>query len=206
MVLRRPPPQDQAMKRSILITTLMAGGVAYGVEREAPDVVLVVEREAGVPSGPEQSARAQVSWIFKRAGIRLEWREAAGTNMGEVTIGIRYVSAAPAGVSAGALAWATPFGNAEAGIAVLYDRIRQVAGKAAPEAALLSYVLAHEIGHILQRTNAHFQHGIMKAQWRRRDLDEMARFTLTFTSTDLELIRDGLATLKRQRIEAPLLP
>ena len=57
---------------------------------------------------------------------------------------------------------------------------------------LLSYVLVHEITHILQGIDGHSWVGIMKARWDDDDLFEMNRERLQFTPQDVSLIYRGL--------------
>ncbi len=59
-------------------------------------------------------------------------------------------------------------------------------------ASLISNVLAHEIGHVLQGSARHSQIGIMKANWSAREVMSMATKQLQFTRFDIELIREGL--------------
>jgi Zn-dependent protease with chaperone function len=185
------------MKSPILIAALLATGSAYGSKHLPPDVVIWVHGELAVPSAVDQEARARMSWIYRRGGIRLAWREAQPpAPEGQVLIELRYAKDAPPGISSGALAYALPFGEGEATVVVFYDRIRYVAGRSSREAVLLAHVLAHEIGHILERTDVHTSIGIMKAHWSAHDYDAMERGSLQFAPDDFDLIRLGLASLK----------
>ena len=187
------------MKSSNLVVGLLVTGLAYGSKPLPADVVILVRGEIAAPGAVDQDARAQVSWIYSRAGVRLTWREAnPPVTAGQVVIELRYAKDAPQGVNGGALAYALPFGNGGTAITVLYDRVRFAAGRLSRETALLAHVLAHEIGHILERTNAHAPAGIMKAHWSGQDYDAMDRHVLQFTPADLDLIRLGLASLKSQ--------
>ena len=61
---------------------------------------------------------------------------------------------------------------------------------------LLSYVLAHEIAHILQGVDRHSETGIMKASWDEGDYFDMGRGRLKFTPSDIDLIHLGLDARK----------
>jgi hypothetical protein len=63
---------------------------------------------------------------------------------------------------------------------------------------LLTYVLIHEITHILQGVAEHSPTGIMKAHWAREDHYAMWNGVLSFTPADIQLIHLGIkARLRR---------
>ena len=55
---------------------------------------------------------------------------------------------------------------------------------------------AHEVGHILQRSDQHAGTGVMKAHWTEHDFEVMEKKRLRFTPDDIDLIVLGLASLK----------
>jgi len=57
--------------------------------------------------------------------------------------------------------------------------------------AVLATVTAHEIGHLLLGPESHSSGGIMKAHWRRNDLQTIARGWMTFTPEQSEKMRSG---------------
>jgi hypothetical protein len=57
---------------------------------------------------------------------------------------------------------------------------------------VLGDVMAHEIGHLLLGTNAHFTIGIMRPRWRYEELEEVEKGTLLFTDTQAHAIRTRL--------------
>ncbi|MGC4048906.1 MAG: hypothetical protein QM757_05210 [Paludibaculum sp.] len=88
-----------------------------------------------------------------------------------------------------ALAFAQPYGDGR--IVVFHDRVRQRAWPSLTP-TLLGYVLAHEIGHILQGVERHSDTGIMKSRWLYGDYKSMAMDRLSFTPEDAAMIRHGL--------------
>jgi hypothetical protein len=58
---------------------------------------------------------------------------------------------------------------------------------------ILSYVLAHEVMHILQGVAHHSQTGLMRARWTARDFAEMYNWGLNFTPEDVQLIPRAFA-------------
>ncbi len=66
-------------------------------------------------------------------------------------------------------------------------------------AVILGHMIAHEIGHLLLGPQSHSLAGIMRAPWRRTDLDRAARGQLLFTAKQAERIRaDVLARIGQQ--------
>jgi hypothetical protein len=63
----------------------------------------------------------------------------------------------------------------------------------ASESQLLGHALAHEIGHLLLGPNSHTAFGVMRAQWRRQDLQTIARAYLFFTDQQSWRIRDEVS-------------
>jgi hypothetical protein len=78
-----------------------------------------------------------------------------------------------------------------------YDQIGKVAGTSFHlRECLLAHVLAHEIGHVLEVSDAHSSTGVMKAYWDWRDYFAMNQGPLEFASVDVHRIRQGLSYLK----------
>jgi hypothetical protein len=63
----------------------------------------------------------------------------------------------------------------------------------ATEPQLLGHALAHEIGHLLLGPNSHTSIGVMRAHWRREDLQTIARAYLFFTDLQSRRIRDEVS-------------
>jgi len=184
------------MKASILIAgILVAGMTAHAHDSKPADVTVYVNGDNAPPSAVDFRARATVTWMFDRVGVRLAWRAGepkTGASSGSpVTIRIQFPKEAPAEASQNALAYALPFGEGVT-ITVMYGRIREAAQRSNREPVVLAHVLAHEIAHVLQGTNRHAETGVMKAQWNGQDYDAMEKKPLEFTSFDVNLIQNGL--------------
>jgi hypothetical protein len=61
------------------------------------------------------------------------------------------------------------------------------------KSCLLSYAIAHEIGHILLRRNSHSACGIMQGKWDYRAICDMVAEMLTFHGKEAERIRAEVA-------------
>jgi len=148
-------------------------------------------------------SQATATAIFKRIGVQLTWRygrrrPAAKTITncaGEPAtrdIAIEIVAEAPA--NNGALAETSLNRNSGARIVIFYDRVESLLTmQRAPQAIILGYVLAHEIGHALQGVARHSASGVMRATWTTDDFDRMREDGLRFTEEDVLLIRLGIA-------------
>ena len=185
------------MKTALLIAGILAAGMtAHAHDPKPVDVTVYVNGDDWPPFQVDVRARDTVTWMYARIGIRLAWRnDAPGSGTvsgGPVTVQVRFTREAPDGVSRDALARALPFSQEGIAIHVMYGRIRWLARGPYREAPILAHVLAHEIGHVLQRTDWHAPDGVMKALWNGQDYNAMARKPLEFTSLDVELIKNGL--------------
>ncbi len=207
MEVLAPPAQLGAMRNSLLVAgiLMMAATAARSRDSKPADVTVYVKGDGTAPSSVDCSARATVTWIFARAGVRIAWRDgelgSGPRSFSPVQIQVRFVRDASGKASPGALAYSLPFGSGATAITVIYDRIRWAAGRFSREEALLAYVLAHEISHFLEGTDRHAETGIMKARWSGQDYDAMERKQLGFTAWDLALIADGLNAWRTRRVE-----
>jgi hypothetical protein len=138
-------------------------------------------------------AEGTASGIYSRIGVKLDWRRDpqsyAPPNQG---ITITLSEGTEPTFHPGALAYAMPYQKRTIG--VLFDRV-----KAAAVPPLLTYVLVHEIAHMLSGTDEHAAEGIMKSHWDEGDYAEMRRGRLTFTPRDVLLIQNGLKTEPMRR-------
>ncbi|HUA57783.1 MAG TPA: hypothetical protein VML19_03450 [Verrucomicrobiae bacterium] len=123
--------------------------------------------------------------LYRQIGVALTW---VGPRCPSDAIRIRISRNTPSEVYPGALAYATPFEGTR--VRIFLDRIEDRGAALAPH--LLGYVLAHEIGHILQGTNRHSERGIMKAHWDQDDFYWIRLEQLRFAEDDKVLIRTGI--------------
>lgn len=183
-----------------VLGVLSSSAIAKSQEARPPiDVTVCVTGTNLVPRYDNRVARITASRMFARIGVRIAWLDGeprtADTFTSRVVIQVRFTEETPGEAHPRALAYASPF--AERGnIVVLWDRIRYVADGWELEGPILAHVLAHEIGHVLKGTTGHSQTGVMKASWDRQEYYAMAQKPLEFTSSDVDLIRQGLNRLK----------
>jgi hypothetical protein len=148
------------------------------------------------------AARALASEMFQQIGVEIDWRSNT-TRCRAIsgTVQIRIEHSSTGLLPGGALAYAKPIEGVH--IVVFYDRVQErVTAVKVP--FLLAHVLVHEIAHILQGCSQHAQAGIMKAQWDAVDYYKMFPTPLSFTTTDIQLIRSGMHWREsRNRTEDP---
>lgn len=101
-------------------------------------------------------AQALTTRMFDQIGVALVWRRLERCSEELRPIVILLSLDTPRELFPKALAASYPFEGVH--IRVFYDRVRTVTDSC-PLPVLLAHVLAHEIGHILQRTNAHSASG-----------------------------------------------
>jgi hypothetical protein len=161
---------------------------------------VIVCMDADVPEA--DAARALASEMFRRIGVEIDWRSNTTRcrAISEV-VQIRIQHSSTGLLPRDALAYAKPIEGVH--IVVFYDRVRETV-TAVKVPFLLAHVLVHEIAHMLEGCSHHAQDGIMKAQWDSVDYRKMFPTPLSFTTTDIQLIRNGMRGREsRSRTEDP---
>ena len=142
------------------------------------------------------AAQAEVKEMFAAVGVKIAWRwgkipRSAADAQCRAPIAMQFEPGEPQRKDAEAVAYATPFGKSGVQIHVFPDAII-VHGGTRNDIALLAHVLAHEIGHVLERISRHSLTGIMKERFSVREICSMASHPLSFAAEDVDLIRLGL--------------
>jgi hypothetical protein len=170
-------------------------------------IIVRVYNYAGVSGGSLAKAEEEASRIFREVGVELAWLDcptshdveekypACGLSSGALPVDLRILPSSMAArvkSSRDELGLAVPSAQAESASAawVFYERAEQLAAsEVASRAQILGHAIAHEIGHLLLGPDHHSSRGIMRANWRRRDLEEASRGQLLFTRAQSKLIR-----------------
>jgi hypothetical protein len=161
---------------------LAAGGRAQAVEVTAS----IVTKGPACTYGAKKIA----SSIFRKAGVTVAWR-AQNVSAPPVCLVIELEEQTPDERLPGALGVSHPYQGCSQHITVFLDRVRARSGRPYREAALLAYVLVHEIAHVLQGTDRHSNAGIMKARWTDEDYAAILERRLAFLDEDVLLMRRG---------------
>ncbi len=128
-----------------------------------------------IPSGILQAARRQAEYIMTSAGVKLQWRDAAGLHLQIANVALE----SPVRDAAG-FAVLVPGNPGYA--AVAWSAIqRQAAQMEVDPSILLGAAMAHELGHLLFGPS-HAPNGIMSARLGPKEMLLAARGELRFES------------------------
>jgi hypothetical protein len=146
--------------------------------------------DAGESWAAVDPGRSLATRIFREVGIRLVWHASERSCQGDdPSILIRLSRETPKNELPSAFAYAKPFEGRH--IVLFYDRmVAAFPPSFLPRAT--GYVLAHEIGHMLQATDQHNHKGIMKGRWSATEYAAIQTGELKFAEEDVTLIRSGL--------------
>jgi hypothetical protein len=169
----------------------MVSIAAAGAFGRNPDMqpVVIVRVTKSDPSEFWMLAQAKsvASGLLDKAGVRVDWdRRCASAE----AITIQMDDNAPRNVNRWALACALPFAKGPGPrIHVFRERIQNPPWL--PSGTVLGYVMAHEIGHVLEGFDHHSQTGLMKARWQIEDYRAMQGTALRFEALDVQWIQMG---------------
>jgi hypothetical protein len=181
------------IRTSVMAVSMMALGLAAakGAGKAAESKLMVCLDPDGKAATIDGGLVAAAQ-VFRTAGIRVEWQNTERPCLEHGGIVVTLAPPTPTGQHPGALAYALPYERTH--IVLLLDRVlNSVPRPMAPR--LIGYVLAHEIGHMLEGVNRHSDFGVMKPHWDNRDYADMQLGRLRFAPLDVELMQEGL--LKR---------
>jgi len=154
-----------------------------------PIVSACVESETFVMGGVLLSGERAASQIFESIGVKLRW---SCQDTARNTILIRLAAHAPRHFRKGTLAYALPFAREGVRITAFYDRLEPILEEHRLFAGIIfGHVLAHEIGHVLERVDAHAAAGLMRARWSERDFLSMKFNVFGFAAEDAQFIRES---------------
>jgi len=184
-----------------------------------PGVHISVYNNANVPTELLSAAEAEVHRIFQQAGMETLWRNCSEREnvqpAGCHVVGSTYLvlKIVPRATSAQVRDRVDVLGTAtldEKGVGfygyVFYDRIQRMAEERRLARMLLGHVLAHEIGHLLLRSNSHSISGIMSGRWTSEESRRISEGAMLFTPLESKVMRDRLMSvaLKPARTLRPL--
>jgi hypothetical protein len=145
-----------------------------------------------------QRARLVVTETYAEIGVRVVWRSAASTPSAclqeprrrRIVVALR--ASTPPGMPTETAAFAKPYATKGPCVTLLMDQI-EPAVRLNPLSSgfLLGYVLAHEIGHVVQGVARHSETGVMKNRWSLLEVVNMKYDRLHFTALDATLILEG---------------
>lgn len=195
--------------KPLMLATLMMTSAG------AADLNVVVYDQAHTSKGVSRAAITELRRIFHRSGIEIEFiagdaaaseaslndapvvphkgheREAACLARRDIALKIQ--AAAPEQLKGTALGMAQPLARIGVNARVFDDQVQNAAIlRNGSYTEILAHVMAHEIGHVLLRTNEHSRDGLMAAVWTKLDYDSIAKGHLIFTHDQAEAMRATL--------------
>ena len=145
--------------------------------------------------------------LFKRVGVRLKW--SCGNGFGDRAkpdgriVRLRIEDEVPSDVSGTAIAYARPYARSGVNVVILWRRFQPLLSNHPDSAGIIfGHVMAHELGHVLSRSDYHGLSGLMSAKWTENDFQLMETQLLPFSPVEGKFIRDGLRSLKEQDAES----
>lgn len=207
-----------------LLTAMWLSKVVGGAPMEALLTVLIYDR-AHVGAKTLIQAERLASEIFARAGVETQWTwrsvsdsvallndfsavtgRACAQPLDSATLRVEILPHAPRGFSPQALGYALPCARSGMHVTVYANRVEIVSCTTlAGFYRVLGHALAHEIGHVLLRSCAHDDSGLMKAIWAKSDWQRGAVSTLSFTPSQSNVMRQQLRRIQAQGKPATLL-
>ena len=159
----------------------------------AAALVLHMSNFSGAPPAVVHQAQEEVTRVYARIGVPLEWDGAAGAApairivlLPYETGDLRHARNAVMGAAV-----TTAHGNAVA--YVYYRRVQAEAQRYEVSTSLvLACAIAHELGHLLLPERAHALTGLMRACWSRDEFQRAQQGQLEFLPDDVARIRAAL--------------
>ncbi len=192
------------MKTAWMIGAIAAVEMAARTFGAVPEVTVYASSDAAVPMAVLQRAELVAGRIFAGIGLTVRWRsgrpQACVGGREAEALAIRLEAGIPTGPHADALAFANP----ERGGVMIHVFYSKVSAAYRPDLVhvMLGYVLAHEMGHVLQGMSRHSEDGVMKASWTPDDCSEMASGRLAFAPVDAMIMLRRLAAAAAEAEQA----
>ena len=183
-----------AVTAQLRVTVYNKSHVSAEVRRDAFADLRDLFRAAGIAVElvPGDLAAAEASFINLPQPPR-KGQEHEAACRARRDIALELVPAAPRGLKATILGQAEPLARSGLNARVYMDRVMDAAElHSRSQADVLAHVIAHEIGHVLLRSNQHTPRGLMSAVWTDQEYDWIARRLMVFTKANARIMRATL--------------
>jgi hypothetical protein len=207
MAVAATPRHIAAMTHRLLA---LLAAIAAHVDAEQLCLNVNLHNLANAPEPVVRRAADVTSKVLAAAGVRLEWRyfrESIAPDQASPSQGCRvapdlfvwllpkdmatHVDRSPSTAAVALQPNADPSRN---GATMFYDRIAESARTSqSSRSAVLGYLMAHEIGHLLLGVNAHQPYGVMRRAWKIGDFRAAERGELLFSEEQASKIRAEVA-------------
>ena len=165
-------------------------------------ITVRVYQTVGLPSTLERRALTEAETVLRAARVDVRWRNCTGLSRQPTTCD---APPAPSELSLRVLREGTTrqhtsrrLGDAivvhgpDTGTlaTVYFNHVARVAEAAQTDVAVLvGRVAAHELGHLLMHSSTHAPHGLMRANWTLREVQQNRAVDWTFTAWDVAAMR-----------------
>lgn len=182
------------------IPTWMSPAPVRAAEVLRTAVTVRVYQNAGLPSEMERRALAEAEAVLGRAFVDVSWRRCNGPSsstvcnappgLSELSLRILHGEAEHHRTASLGEAFVNRLTGGGVLATVYFDRVAQLANATGTDpAVLLGRAAAHELGHLLMRTPAHANRGLMRPHWTPWELRRNQAADWAFTSGDVVAIR-----------------
>ena len=146
---------------------------------------LRMENDARIPPQVLEKSQSEVTRIFGGAGLAMRWTETAPRFT--VKIVPQVLGYARAGSPVMGVALRTPNGSMAQ---IFFRQVQEFARSYRVDlSAILAYVIAHEVGHLLLPGYGHSPNGVMRADWDNLLARDVVKGSLTFTEAQAARIK-----------------
>ena len=167
-------------------------------------ITVRVYQTASLPSTLEQRSLTEAETVLRAARVDVRWRSCTGLSRRPATcdappepseLSLRVLREGPTHQYT-----SFPLGDAivvrRPGDGTLasvdFNHVARVAEAAQTDVAvLLGRVAAHELGHLLMHSSAHAPHGLMRANWTLREVQQNRAADWAFTAWDVAALRQA---------------
>jgi hypothetical protein len=175
-----------AVPAQLRITVYDQAQLPQALKQRAFDQLRLVFHQAGIDIdlAVGDSAADEAS-LFMYIGLPPKGHEQEAACRARRDIALKITDMSAPGLPETVLGIASPLTPAGLNVRVYTHRIREAALRHnRPYASVLSYAIAHEIGHVLLRSNAHDKWGLMSSVWTEREYAQMADTGVLFFTGD----------------------
>lgn len=176
---------------------------------------VAVFNDAHVPPTVLVSAQETASYVFAKSGIEIRWmlcgrkdespeeRSACSQPEFPEHLDVHIVSGCPSlPSSVFGISYLSPEGIGTQAD-VFYAKVAVFRQSPTEVTTLLGYAMAHELGHLLLGSNSHSPTGLMRANWRTKDLTDMAQGGLRFSEEQAQTIKAKLSSFAFRKDPSP---
>jgi hypothetical protein len=184
---------------SLIVSVMSTTSIAVAPPTDVPTISIGLDDYADVPAGQLVHAKLDVAWAYREIGIEIAWRDTRHLSSFTPQArtpwrpGLTIIILNPEMVTRLApppsALGATPTTLNEPGRIAYVFYSRLPSSDVGDDNQILSFVIAHEIGHLLLPFGSHSNAGIMRGQWLVRELRRVGLHALRFTPFQAQAIR-----------------